>query len=359
MINRIIGITASALFIFVMGATAQTMTTTLELKRACETSPNNIVNLNVNTQISSGPQTPLTEFVNTKCTLVISPLVTFEASQVSMTFNGPFRVQAGNEGHVLFIESAFTAPAISITQISKSKLEVERSLLRALAGSIVINSGTEGSVDVKGPLVGGNLVATGAISINGGTKFFGSFADAGASAGTGISVNMTGAEAQFIAVTSTLAANNGAINVQSSGDKSYAEFKLGSVVSSPRGVSVRLNGNESEIVASQFTLDGGTGIILRTGGNKGKVTMADGSAIADAAILVQSSTTGRDGVVVAQNATFNSGTATRFETGSFGNTEVLDSGLTAGTLVRIATGLGGTCKSQNNIISAASQQICQ
>jgi hypothetical protein len=37
----------------------------------------------------------------------------------------------------------------------------------------------------------------------------------------------------------------------------------------------------------------------------------------------------------------------------------VDSSLTSGTLVRIASGVGGSCKSQNNIINAPTQQICQ
>jgi hypothetical protein len=36
---------------------------------------------------------------------------------------------------------------------------------------------------------------------------------------------------------------------------------------------------------------------------------------------------------------------------------VVDSSLTSGTLVRIAA--GGSCKSQNNIVNAPAQQICQ
>jgi hypothetical protein len=317
------------------------------------------VQINVPTQISSGPQAPATENVNTKCTLVLGSLVTFEASQVSMTFNGPLRIQGGNESHVLFVESEFTATLINSTTASKSLFQVERSLLRATAGNIVVNSGSEGTVTVNGPLVGGNLIASGAVNFSGGLKFYGTLTDAGVSAGTGFNVNMTGAEAQFIATTSTIQAANGAINVTGSGEKNFAEFKFNSVASSPRGINVRLNGNESEIVANQFTFDGGAGIILRTGGNKGKVTMDDGLLNANGAVTVQSSTTGLEGIAVVKNAQFTAGSGIRVETGSRGNTEVLDSNLTSNTLVRFATGAGGNCKSQNNIINAPNQQICQ
>jgi hypothetical protein len=335
------------------------MSSTAELKLACETSPGNVVVLNANTQISTGPQAPLTEAVNTKCTIVISPLVTFEASQVSMTFNGPLTIQGGTEGRALFIESAFTAPSVSVTLTDRSALYVERSLLRASAGSITINTGLEGTVDVKGPLVGGNLVASGAINISASQKFTGNLADAEVSAGTGINVSMTGAEAQFISTTSTLNTASGAVNITSSGEKSFVEFKLGSVATSSNGLNVTLNGNESEINANQFTLNGGTGgVTLQTGGTKGKVTMADGTLNAGGAVTIQASTTGLEGTAMVQNTQITGGGNLKVETGSLGNSEVLDSGLTSNTLVRIATGAGGNCKSQNNIISAPMQQVC-
>ncbi|MEQ1642063.1 MAG: hypothetical protein ABL959_01300 [Pyrinomonadaceae bacterium] len=356
--NRILAITTAVLFVFGVNGTAQSMTSTAELKLACETSPGNVVAINVPTQISSGPQAPLTENVNTKCTLVLGSQVSFEASQVSMTFAGPLRIQGSNESHVLFIESEFTAPSIGSTTSSKSLFQVERSLLRATAGGIAIDGGSEGTVSIHGPLLGGNLHATGSVTLAGGLKFYAGLTDAGVSAGTGFNVNMTGNEAYFVSVTSTIHAAGGAINVTASGEKSFAEFKFNSVAASPRGINVRLNGNESEIVANQFAFDAGTGLILRTGGNKGKVTLDDGTISANGSVTVQSSITGLEGVATVTKARSTAGGSTRVETGARGSSEVLDSSLTANSLVRIATRAGGNCKSQNNIITAPIQQVC-
>ncbi|MEQ1923303.1 MAG: hypothetical protein ABL952_12415 [Pyrinomonadaceae bacterium] len=357
--NRILAISTAVLFVFGVNASAQSMTSTAELKLACETSLNNVVAINVPTQITSGPQAPLTENVNTKCTLVLGSLVSFEASQVSMTFAGPLRIQGGNESHVLFIESEFNAPSIVSTTTSKSLFQVERSLLRATAGNIAINTGSEGTVTVHGPLLGGNLIATGAINMSGGSKFYAGLTDAGVSAGAGFNVNMTGNEAYFVSVTSSIEAANGAINVTGSGEKNFAEFKFNSLAASPRGVNVRLNGNESEILANQYTFNAGTGLILRTGGNKGKVTADNGMISANGSVFVQASTAGLEGTALVSKTTLNAGGSARIETGARGNTEVLDSSLNANSLVRIATGAGGNCKSQNNIITALTQQVCQ
>lgn len=338
---------------------AQTMSSTAQLKFACETSPGNVVTLNANTQISTGPQAPLTETVNTKCTIVISPQVTFEASQVSMTFNGPLTIQAGNEGRALFLESHFTAPSVSVSLANLGGLLVERSLLRASVGSLTVSSGLESSVDIRGPIVGGGLVANRSISLSGGQKFFGNLTDAEVRAGTGIRVDMSGAEAQFISTNSTMSTNGGAINVLGSGEKNFVEFKLGSVATGRNGVNVTLNGTESSINANEFSLNSpAAGVFLRTGGSKGAITLALGTIASGTITTIQSSMTGVEGKATLQDATVTAGGNFRVESGSLGIAEVLDSSLTSNTLVRIAAGAGGSCKSQNIIINAPAQQIC-
>lgn len=338
----------------------QTMTTTAQLKQACETSPNNVVTLTNNTQISSGPQAPLTETVNSRCTIIVNPQVTFEASQVSMTFAGPLTIQAGNEGRALFLESHFTAPSVNISLANLGGVLVDHSLVRATVGSIAINSGVENTVDIRGTIPGGNLVANRSISISGGSKFIGSLTDASVQAGTAISVSMPGAESQFIATNSTMGTNGGAINIVGSGEKSFVEFKLGAVATGRNGVNVTLNGTESSINGSQFSLNSpAAGVFLRAGGSKGAITFADGTIASGTVTTIQASMTGTEGKAVLQNATVTAGGNFRLESGSLGIAEVLDSSLTSNTLVRIAAGAGGSCKSQNNIINAPVQQVCQ
>lgn len=338
---------------------AQTMSSTAELKLACETSPGNTVVLTQNTQISTGPQAPLTETVNTKCTIIINPQVTFEVSQVSMTFKGALSIQAGNEGRALFLESTFAAPSVSVSLANLGELLVERSLLRASTGSLTVSSGVESRVDVRGPLAGGGLVANRSISLSGGQKFACTLTDAEVWAGSGISVNMTGAEAQFISTNSTMDTGGGSINITGSGEKSFAEFKLGSVATGRNSVNVTLNGTESVINANEFNFNSPAGgVFLRTGGSKGAVTLALGAISSGTVTTIQSSITGVEGKAVLQDASVTAGGDLKIESGSRGISEALDSTLTSSTLVRIATGSGGSCKSQNNIITAPAQQIC-
>jgi hypothetical protein len=340
-------------------AWAQTMSSTAELKLACENNPGNVVTLTNNTQISTGPQSPLTEVVNTKCTIVINPQVTFEASQVSMTFNGPLSIQASAEGRALFIESSFVARSVSVSLGNLGGLLVERSLLRSTVGGISITSGVESSVDIRGPIAGGGLVSNQGINISGGQKFFGSLTDAEVRANANITVSLTGDDAQFISTTSTVNSLNGAINITGSGLKNFAEFKLGAVATGQNGVNVTLSGAESTINANEFNISSpAAGVFLRTGGSKGAVTLALGTISSGTVTTIQSSLTGLEGKAILQDATVNAGGNIRVETGSLGNSEVLDSNLTSSTLARIATGAGGSCKSQNNIISAPAQQIC-
>ena len=381
-------------------------TSTAELKLACETSPGNIVNLNVNTQISTGPQPPLFEQVTTPCTIVLGPLVTFSAGQVGMNFNGALTIQGANEANALFTESEFVAPSVSVTQGDKSTLLLEHSLLRATAGGITINTGNESIVDLRGPIASGNLVATGAIALSAGTKFIGSMADASIQAGlavtmtmtgpesslvtttstvtsnrtitiaggtkftgqlndtiidarNGITVTLNGAEGLFSAVGSALDTNNGRVNVTATGDKNTVELKFGSVATGRNGVVMSLNGAESNLLANEFTINGGLGVVsLLSQGNVSKLTAAVGTINAGGAITARAATTAQYGVAVVENVQATAGQAIRIETGALGVTEAKDSTLTSPTLVRIASGAGGTCHSLNNTISAPTQQIC-
>lgn len=399
------GLTCAGLLASVAPAAAQ-MTSTAELKLACETSPGNVVNLNVNTQISTGPRPPLAEFVTTPCTLALGPQVTFEAGQVGMNFNGALMIQGANEAKALFIESEFAANSVSVTQSDKSTLLLEQSLLRATAGSIIINTGVEGIVDLRGPIVNGNLVATGAIAVTGGQKSVVAMTDASVQAGLALSLTLGGAESSLIASTSTVNANraitltggakfvgqlndtllnarsgitvnlngaeglfsgvgssldtiNGRINIAATGDKNTVELKFGSVATGRNGVVISLNGAESNLNANEFTIDGGTGpVSLLSQGNVSKLTAAVGAINAGGAIIARAATTAQYGVAVVENVQATAGQAIRIETGAFGVTEAKNDTLTSPTLVRIASGAGGVCHSLNNIITAPVQQIC-
>jgi hypothetical protein len=225
---------------------------------------------------------------------------------------------------------------------------------------VTLNADTEGVVDIRGPLVGGNVVASGAINLQGGQKFAAHLMDAEVRAGAGLNVTLTGAEAQFVATTSTLDAN-GLINVSATGDKGFVEFKLGSVATGRGGLRVVLTGNESVLNATQFAFNSGPGAAtLQVNGAQGNLNLDDGTLTSGPgrAVTIGSSTTSTGGKATVQKAQINAGGSLRIETGNFGTTEVKDSSLTSPTLARIASGPGGTCISLNNIITAPVQQIC-
>jgi hypothetical protein len=317
------------------GAQAQTMSSTAELKLACETSPNNTVTLTNNTQISTGPQAPLTETVNTKCTIVLNPQVTFEASQVSMTFNGALSIQASTEGRALFTEASFTARSVSVSLGSLGGLLVERSLLQSTVGGISVTSGTESVIDVRGPIVGGGLVSNAGISMSGGNKFFATLTDAEVRANNNVTVNLNGVEGQLISTNSTVNSANGAVNITGSSTKAFVEFKLGAVATGRNGVNVTVSGAESTINASEFTLSSAAaGVFLRANGGKGKVTLAQGTISSGTVTTIQAGVSGTEGAALLQNATVNAGGNFRLETGSLGNSEAVDNTLTSNTLVR-------------------------
>ncbi|MGQ0592162.1 MAG: hypothetical protein ACT4QB_05790 [Gammaproteobacteria bacterium] len=381
------------------------MTSTAELKLACETSPGNVVALDVNTQISTGPRPPLAELVTTPCTIVLGPLVTFETGQVGMSFNGALTIQGGSEARALFIESAFVGHSVTSNLTGDlSTVQVERSLLQATDGDLALNVGPFGKVEIKGPLAGGNLLATGAISVSGGEKVAVVLADASVQAGTslnlalsgpeaaltaststltadggaisvssglkstshlndsqlqaatGLNVTMTGAEAAFVADKTVLNTANGTIAITSTGEQGVVELKLGSVATASGGLTVVLTGSESKLNANEFTLGGGTGnVALEADGDVGKVTLALGSISANGAVTVQAKTLG---VAIVDTVEIDAGGDVRIETGGSGSTSAKQDNLASGTLVRIASGVGGFCESIGNVVTAPVQQIC-
>lgn len=340
-------------------AWAQTMSTTAELKQACETSPGNVVVIEQNTQIGTGPQWPLTGAVETKCTIVVDTLATLELNQVSLTFAGPLSIEGGVESRALFLESYVLAASVAVSFGDKAALLVERSQLSGTAGAISIAVGSEAALEVKGPLADPSLVSTETISISGGALLTAHITDAVLSARMGISASASGREGAMTFVSSMLETGEGSIDLRAFGDKSLVELKLGSFAAADAGVSVTLAGSESEFVANDFGIDGGRGnVTLSAAGSKGKLTIASGRIDALGVVSAQASIGGSEGYALIQGAVVTGGSRIEVESGLLSVFEVLNSSLISQGLVKIVTGSGGSCKSQDNVISAPRQQIC-
>lgn len=174
----------------------QTIESTSDLKRACETSPGNVVTLNQSTKIYQGVR-PTTgeEAVNCGCTLVLGPDVKLEFDFVGLRFDGLFTVRSANKGEVNFNRSLLRAPSITINlPVSGSALAVTQSLLQALAGSLNVILGDEAKMELidKPRVFPDNyfpttapyptLYAAGIINISGGRKFTGLVTDMGITA---------------------------------------------------------------------------------------------------------------------------------------------------------------------------------
>ncbi len=339
-------------------ARATHIETTGDLKRACETSPGNVVVLTHPTKISNGVRPPASENVTTGCTLQLDAFANVEFDQVGITFNGPFTLNGGAKANVISVESVLSAHSMALNLTSaESLLIVDESRFQATAGNLTIAFGTGGKAELKEAL-GSTLSASGEIRITGGNKFGLNLSEAILSAGSGIRLEAMGAEAVVKANKATFNTTAGSAQINLTGDKGLVEIGSSSITAG-NGIAVILTGREGGMKLNSAPLNAGTGSVeLRADGFKANVNVSGGSLRGGTTVTVHSAFGDQFGNIVVEKATLQGGGDVRVETGAAGATKATDNRLTSGTLVRIAAGVGGKCEALLNVITSPVQQIC-
>ncbi|MEK7724725.1 MAG: hypothetical protein AAB336_10280 [Acidobacteriota bacterium] len=359
-----LGVFIIALAMMSVGAMAQGIDSTLALKMACETSPNNVVNINYPAKVSNGANPALPEVVNSPCTVSLGPSGSFETDQIGMNFAGPFSVRSTTPTQVKFVKSYFTAPTMVVTLTGNdSFLAVDESLLQARAGNLAINYGFGGVLEVLLPLSGSinSIEAAGVVNINGGGKFTGTLIDTQVLAGAAINVNMNGAEGTFKTEKSNLVANNGAIAVRSAFPKALVDASFGDWRAT-NGVFVTLQQTESGLFVNTARIFGGAGNInfnVAAAGNTRIAEIIDSQLDTNAAVSIFGSVNGQYGLAKLQTSRIRAGGPVAVRTGTLGETLVLTSTISSPVAIRINTGLSGKCLSDQNNLTAPIIQACQ
>lgn len=353
---RILSIMAAMSFIFAINDAAQAQISSAgQLKAACE-APGNTVNINMPTKIEFGSAASVT----TGCTINIGPNASFGVKQVGMTFAGALVIQSSQKTAVIFEDAPWTATSISVNLTGESsELISKQSRLRASAGNLSISLGNIGKLELINPF-GTNpngLEATGSVSINAGNKFSGVIGDANVQAGTGISVNLGGADSILKLDETNLTTSGGALSISGAGTKTNLEMNQGNY-SAPAGVSVTLPAADTGLKVKDGVFNGGGG----------SVTLQLGSASASFSnIEVNQSTftasgnvairTGLSGKTIVDNVRLDGSNSVEVRSGNQGDTLVKNSRGTSAS-VTIATGVGGKCLSDNNFFTAPVQNLC-
>lgn len=359
-----LGFFVIALAMMSVAVLAQGIDSTLALKMACETSPNNVVNINYPAKISNGARPPMTEVVNSPCTISLGPSGSFETDEIGVRFNGGFAIRSTNPTQVKFVKSFFTSPAMTLTLTGNdSFLGVDESLLQATAGNLAINYGFGGVLEILRPLTGSinSLEAAGAVNINGGGKLTGTLIDAQVLAGAGINVNMNGAEGTFKTEKSNLVATGGAIAIRSAFPKALVEGAFGDWRAA-NGVLVVLQQTESGLFMNTTRVFGGAGNInfnVAAAGNTRIAEIIDSQLDTNGAVNIFGSVNGQYGIAKLQTSNVRAGGPVAIRTGNLGETLVLTSTISSPVAIRINTGLNGKCLSDQNNLTAPVVQPCR
>jgi hypothetical protein len=348
------------------------LTSTTDLRNACQTSPGNVVVLTQPASILVGPRYPATEQVLTGCTIVIGPGAKLDTEGVSMTFAGPLVVQSANLTEVKLTRTYLSAPSANFNLTGTgTAIEMSFSLIRTTAGSLSLTMGDESKLTVMSRLVSGpleSLIAATTLQIQGGQKYTAAFGESTRfSAPQGINIAMNGAESSLSITTAWLTADQGNVTIASSAAKGVVNLSSTNLVFKNLG-SIRLAGSDSLLKLEQNGMSsaisgqvapGGMTIEVGAGAAENSVIQASNVAIFDvASITVRASAQGQKGVLAIQKSHLRSTGDIVLETGAQGLTEVKESYGASSTRLRAATGAGGSCLYDLNTITAPIMQIC-
>jgi len=341
-------------------AFAQGISTTAQLKQACETSPGNVVNITQPTKIEFGPALPTPENISTGCTLNIGPNASFEVKQVAVSFAGALAIQSSVKTKVVFEDAPWSATSVNINLAGEfSELISKQSRLQAGGGNLSLSLAATGKLELINPfgLNPNGLEATGSVSISAGNKFSGVIGDANIQAGTGISISMGGADSILKLDEASLNTTAGAISISGAGQKTNVEMNQGNY-SAPAGISVTLPSASTGLKVKDGVFSGGNGsITLQSGGAAaafGNIEVNQSSFSTSSTVQI---TSGQGGKTIVDNVQLNGSQGVEVRSGNQGSTLVKNSGGTSAS-VTVATGVGGVCLSNNNLFNAPVQNLC-
>jgi hypothetical protein len=350
---------------------AQSISTTAQLKQACETLPGNVVVLNQAVKILEGPRYPFSEQVLTGCTIILGPNAKLETEQVAMTFAGPLVVQSAVATEMKLIRTFLSARSVNLNlTATSSAIEMEFSHIHATTGGLLITLGNQSKLMVQNRLIPGPLEALTAattLQIRSGAQLTAELSQMRISAPQGIDISMNGAEGLLKISTAWLTADQGNIGISSSNAKGSVDLSSTNLVVRNMA-SLRLAGSDSQVKLQQVGILGvhgapvaSGGILIETGvgGEGGSIEASDSAFYNAAFVTMRASVNGLKGGLKIQKSHFFPSGDIVLETGAQGQTEVQENYGISSTRLRVATGAGGSCLAQLNTITAPVMQVCQ
>jgi hypothetical protein len=368
------GVISSALALSMLPATlfAQTpMTSTAQLKAACETSAGNRVTINASTDIKEGVLrgVPLPNFetVNSGCTIVLGPSSKFKFDGVAMNFLGALRIESATGNEMEFDKSGVFAHSVTLSLTGDgSALFIKESNVKATAGDTVVTFGNNAKLEGNGNSISYPrlLEASNFVRLTAGNKFAASLSQGYFEGDNGVDINLTGDETVYKFSQFNTHSQPGTVSFRASGAKSTFEFGRGSIYGES-GVSLTMTGAENQLITSDrtaFNTYEGAGVRIAVGNNqsKGTIKMNQAQFGGDGGLVIEAGIGGSDSLIeFTQGSVIGMpATGVTIETGAGGMTIVKDSSLRPITAPVTIKG-AGFCLAENNVIQASAQSLCQ
>ncbi len=346
------------------------MTSTSELKNACETSPGNRVVINVGTDIKTGvPRgVPLANFekVNSGCTLVLGPSAKFKFDNVSMNFLGTLRIESATGNEVEFDKSGIFARSINLSLTGDgSALFIKESGVNATAGDTVVALGNNAKLEMGGNTTtyGRLLEASNVVRLTAGHRFSATMSQGYIWGVNGVEIDLSGDETVYKFNQFNTHAQPGRVSFRASGAKSTFEFGNGSIWGYS-GASVTMTGTENQLISSGvtgFNTYTGAGVRISVGNNQSKGTIKLNQARFGGAggLVIEAGKGGSDSLIeFTQGSVIGMAeTGIIIESGNGGSTIVKDSSLQPYRAPVTIKG-PGACLAENNVVNASAQFTC-
>jgi hypothetical protein len=342
---------------------AQSLSSTVELKQACETAPGNVVTITGAVEINQGAVWPAMETIDAGCTLVLARDAKLFFTGVGISFQGPFTVQSALKTEIVLKDTAIVARSV-LWPLTGGETNVvfDRARVRATEGNFAATFGRQSKWEVKNQLPGADsaLEAAGAFSVHGGAQFTFVLEDANAQAGTGIGIAAAGADIVIKTDRADLRTANGPLTIASPSAKAVVEMIQG-VWSSGSGIDVLLGGSETMVKATGVDFRAGGGITLEAGtgaARLGKLEVKESRFAAGSTVRLLSSLTGTLGAALVENTELTGPAGVQVESGARGETLFkTNRGSSAGPFT-VLTGRGGSCLAEDNRVQSPGTRLC-
>jgi hypothetical protein len=291
-------------------AAAQSMTAQ-QLMQACETSPNNTVNLAQQVKLQ-GAFTGESYSSATGCTIALATDASFELDQITLNFSGPFVVTGRRNSKVQIEKAVVNAPSVdfNLTGIGSQFMMKEGRVLAA-EGNLSLKLGHYSKLEIvdSGGWTRGGLTANGLLSISSYAYFSAALVNSGLEGGRGIAVTMSGNDSSWKIENSTLNASNftlagesafttGPLTIESSAYKNQVEIIDTNIRFASKAVRIGLSGAESTVLMKNVqSQTGSESVYFGASGYKGIVMLENSGFSGNPSVVVATGIGGSTAVV--------------------------------------------------------------